>query len=118
MSELFKDIIDKIKKRNIKRKSENILCPYCLHDYLEIFKRSGWKGLYPIYKCCQCKALCNYDGKKLKTPIFIENAPEDFTLIYRENDIKKIPFPELTTEEKQDIEANIDAFIEKIKGSE
>lgn len=115
MSELFKDIIDKIKKWNIKRKSENILCPYCLHDYHKIVK---WIEVYPIYSCNQCHALFNYNGKQLKTPIFIENAPEDFTLIYRENDIKKIPFPELTTEEKQDIEANIDAFIEKNKGSE
>ena len=61
-----------------------------------------------------CKAFFNYDGKKLKTPIFIENSPEDFTVIYRENNIKKITFPEPTIEEKQIIKD----FFENIKGSE
>ena len=111
MSELFKDIIDNIKKWNIKRKSEDVLCPYCLHNYHKVVK---WIGIYPIYSCSQCHALFNYDGKKLKTPIFVENAPEDFTVIYREKDIKKTPVPKLTKEEEQ----SITTFLEKIKRSE
>jgi ribosomal protein L37AE/L43A len=111
VSELFKDIINKIKKWNIKRKSEDLLCPYCLHNYHKVVK---WIGIYPIYSCSQCHALFNYDGKKIKTPIFVENAPEDFTVIYREKDIKRIPFPELTKEAEQ----NLNDFIENLKGDE
>jgi DNA-directed RNA polymerase subunit RPC12/RpoP len=111
MSELLKDIIDKIKKWDIKRKSEDILCPYCLHNYHKVVK---WIGIYPIYSCSQCHTLFNYDGKKIKTPIFVENAPEDFTIIYREKDIKKAPFLELTKEEEQSIKD----LIENKEGSE
>ena len=108
MKELLKDIIDNIKKWNIKRKSDDVLCPYCLHNYHKIIK---WIGIHPIYTCNQCHVLFNCEGKELKTPIFIENAPEDFTMIYREKDIKITPFPELSKEEEQSIKK----FIEKYK---
>ena len=110
MSELFKDIIDNIKKWNIKRKSEDVLCPYCLHNYHKVIT---WIGIYPIYSCSQCHALFNYDGKKIKIPIFVENAPEDFTVIYREKDIKKTPFPALTKKEEQIIKDSIENNYKK-----
>ena len=49
-------------------------------------------------------------GKKIKTPIFIENSPENFTVIFCEGDFKMIPFPKLTIKEKQ----SIDKFMEDI----
>ena len=104
---MLKDIIDNIKKWNIKRKSEDVLCPYCSHNYHKVVK---YIGVYPIYSCDQCNAFFNCNGKELKTPIFIENAPEDFTVIYREKDIKITPFLELTKKEEQSIKN----FIEKI----
>ena len=69
MSELGGNIIDKIKKWNIKRKSEYILCPYCLHDYHEVVKRIKERGMIfsrPIYKCCQCNAIFKHNGKKFE----------------------------------------------------
>jgi len=50
-------------------------------------------------------------GKKVKTPIFIENYPENFTVIFHEGDFKMIAFPELTVKEKQ----NINKFMEENK---
>lgn len=69
MSELFRNIIDKIKKWNIKRKSEYILCPYCLHDYHDVVKWIKERGMMfhrPIYKCSQCKAIFKHNGRKFE----------------------------------------------------
>ena len=115
MSELFKEIIDIIKKWNIKRKSEDVLCPFCSYNYHKLVK---WIDIYPIYSCNRCHALFNYDGTKLKTPLLIENAPENFTFIYKESDIKKIPFPRLTKEEEQGIVQKLNDFVENQKEDE
>lgn len=91
MSELLKNIIDKIKKWKIKRKSEYILCPYCLHDYCEVVK---WikkrEALFskPIYKCCQCKALFKHNGKRIRGDRFINKILKEFEKEIRKNEFK------------------------------
>jgi len=61
---------EKIKFWNIKRKSEYILCPYCLHDVHSVEKhymdREDALFPKPLFKCEKCGMLFSWQGKKLK----------------------------------------------------
>jgi len=85
VSEVLKNIINKIKKWKIKRKSEYILCPYCLYKFYEVAK---WRGIYTIYRCNQCKALFKHNGKRIKGNRFFNKILKGFEKEVRETEIR------------------------------
>lgn len=86
-----KHLIVKIKEWKIKRKSEAILCPYCLHDYHKVVK---WikkqEKIYsrPIFKCCQCDAFFNHNGKRLRGDRFTNKILKNAERKIREVEFK------------------------------
>ena len=60
-------LTEKIKNWNIKRKSEYILCPYCLNDLHDVVKWYKKDTIIskPLYKCCKCGKLFTWKGKKI-----------------------------------------------------